>query len=193
MKKHIVLFNIIAPVYGLFFGLQKRRFSSFVKRLDEKCECHTILDVGFGTGALLRTLHESGKDVHGIDGADKMLKIAQKKNPEIADNLKRADISRGLPFKDDSFDCVISSYLLHGLKPAERKIYYEESKRVSKGTVVLYEHTDNPNILVKIAEIFEGGEYFRFRKVKNQEFKEHFSDVKTMKLSKNVMVYILYA
>jgi len=191
MNKHIRLFDRIAYIYKFFFGYQTRRFEKFVKVLNEECKCHKILDVGFGTGALLNALHKQGKDVYGVDGSEKMVKIASKKVPDIRENLQQQDITEGLPYEDNTFDCVISSYVVHGLNVKQRKIYYNEAKRVATQKVILYEHSKKPNILVKIAEFLEGGEYFRFRKIVDKELDNHFDKVKKIKFSKNVTVYLL--
>jgi len=70
------LFNSIAPIYGLFYERQKKRFFEVIegvnKELDLK-EFKTILDVGCGTGALCSVLNEKGLKVTGIDPAEKMI------------------------------------------------------------------------------------------------------------------------
>ncbi len=191
MNKHIRLFNVIAPVYAWFFKGQRRRYRDFIKRLGNHCECQSILDVGFGTGALMRELYDAGKEVHGVDGAPRMVRTAKRKVPQIAENLHQGDLNEGLAYEEGAFDCVVSSYVVHGLPSAMRKRYYAEAKRVSKGCVIFYEHSDSPSVLIKIAEFFEGGEFFRFRKKHQRELREHFTDVKTLKMSKSVVVHIL--
>jgi len=68
------LFNSIAPIYGLFYERQKKRFFEVIegvnKELDLK-EFKTILDVGCGTGALCSILNKKGLKVTSIDPAEK--------------------------------------------------------------------------------------------------------------------------
>lgn len=88
-----------------------------------------ILDVGCGN---CRNLIPFKKfDCYGIDFSENMIKEAKKyiSKKNIKVSLKKADISK-LPFKDKSFDYVISFASLHHLKNPEDGI--KEIYRVLK-------------------------------------------------------------
>lgn len=71
-----------------------------------------VLDVGCGTGNVALTARQSGADVVGVDIAPRMLDLAQ----ESAALAGYDDIdwtvgdAERLPFSDDSFDSVLSSF-----------------------------------------------------------------------------------
>jgi 2-polyprenyl-3-methyl-5-hydroxy-6-metoxy-1,4-benzoquinol methylase len=80
-RKHTV-FDLIAPVYGLFFNYQKNRYRVILQRMSADMLLSArmkVLDVGCGTGALCSVFHERGYDVTGIDPSQNMLDIASKK------------------------------------------------------------------------------------------------------------------
>lgn len=67
-----------------------------------------ILDAGCGTGKLASFWLNEGYDVLGIDISDGALAITNKKGVKAI----KADIVKGLPFEDNSFDLVYSDGLL---------------------------------------------------------------------------------
>jgi ubiquinone/menaquinone biosynthesis C-methylase UbiE len=71
-----------------------------------------ILDVGCGTGRLLRELQiaETGVEGWGVDVSEEMLRIAADHSTES--RHIRADVHR-LPFRAGSFDAVVTSSSLH--------------------------------------------------------------------------------
>jgi len=86
-----------------------------------------ILEAGCGTGRFLEFLENKGyKNLHGIDQAEEMLKIASKKSHAM---LERGDIYH-LPFKKNSFDAVYSVRVLFHLEKPEKAI--NEMLRVGK-------------------------------------------------------------
>lgn len=79
-----------------------------------------ILDIGFGTGVLLKKLYDDGCSVSGIDFSPEMIKIAQRKMPKA--RLMEYDFSKGLPpeLKDEKFDFIICTYAIHHLTDDEK-------------------------------------------------------------------------
>jgi ubiquinone/menaquinone biosynthesis C-methylase UbiE len=72
------------------------------------------LDLGCGTGLLTQELQSLGvRSVVGIDQSEEMIRIAKKDNPDLTFSVGPSD---RLPFKDQSFDLVASSLMLHYLK-----------------------------------------------------------------------------
>src|SRR5437016_11710330 len=67
-----------------------------------------IIDVGCGTGAILKRLGNSEKNV-GIDLAPEAISFCQQRG---LNNVRQGDIS-ALPFADNSFDALICSSVLY--------------------------------------------------------------------------------
>src|SRR4030067_2596556 len=102
-----------------------------------------VLDVGCGTGVLTRRAAEavglSGKAV-GIDTAPKMIAMARKNASAERSNAEfRIAVIEDLPFEDNSFDCVLSSLMLHHLPPDLKLLGLGQVKRVLRtgGRLVL--------------------------------------------------------
>jgi len=102
-----------------------------------------VLDVGCGTGVLTRLAAEaagtSGKAI-GIDPAPKMILRARKNASAQRSGAEfRLSVIEDLPFEDNSFDCVLSSLMLHHLPPDLKLLGLGEVKRVLRpgGRLVL--------------------------------------------------------
>ncbi len=164
-KKGSVLFNVIAPFYGLFYQSQKRNFKKIIRNVQGEFDLlkfETIIDIGCGTGALCSVLKEKKMTVTGIDAAEKMLKIARNKPENKGINFIRANILEPLPFDDNSFEIAISSYVAHGLEEDQRRQMYAEMSRVAKKWVIIYDYNDKRFIGTSLIEWLEGGDYFHF-------------------------------
>ena len=66
-----------------------------------------ILDVGCGSGTLAKFWKEQGYDVTGLDISDGSLGITSRKGVRCV----KGDITKGLPFDDNTFDLVYSDGL----------------------------------------------------------------------------------
>ena len=91
-----------------------------------------ILDAGCGTGKLASFWAEEGYDIVGIDISEEALAITRKKGVKT----KKADILKGLPFKDGEFDLVYSDGLLEHFTDPEEIL--TELFRVSKKHVLTF-------------------------------------------------------
>lgn len=181
-KNSHFLFNLVAPIYGMFYALQKKRFATVIEDVKKELDLssfQTIIDVGCGTGALCSALNEKGLTVTGIDAAEQMLKVAINKPENTGIRFIQADVLEGLPFDDKNFDVAIASYVAHGLKLEERKRMYAEMCRVAKNWAVIYDYNDKRSLLTTIVEWLEGGDYFRFIRNAEQEMKDCISEMKT--------------
>jgi ubiquinone/menaquinone biosynthesis C-methylase UbiE len=199
-KNSIVLFNAIAPIYGLFYDFQKRYYLKIIEKASKELDLtlfDTILDVGCGTGALCSVFNEKGLSVTGIDPAERMLNIAKRQPENKKIKFLQANVLEQLPFKDKSFDISIASYVAHGMQKDERKKLYSEMCRLTKNKVIIYDYNQNRALLVSIIEWLEGGDYFRFIKeaeneMKNclYEMKECFSEVKVIDVDTRASWYL---
>jgi len=96
---------------------------------------HHVLDIGCGTGTLLVKLKRQypSAQVVGIDPDPKVLRRARTKATRAAVSVQLdAGFADQLPYKDDSFDRVFSSFMFHHLEEQERENMLREVLRVLK-------------------------------------------------------------
>jgi SAM-dependent methyltransferase len=107
MKKeeYKVMFNI-EDTYWWYVGLRELALT-FVDRINKNRDDSRMLDAGCGTGKIL----EDGRsyNIYGMDYSDEAIKFCKLRG---LDNLIRGSISN-LPFKNGSFDIVISLDVLY--------------------------------------------------------------------------------
>jgi len=144
-KKNWIKFNAyVLARYQIELNILKNMFQ-LVKLKSQKIK---ILDIGCGEGVILylidNDLKEKNIELFGIDSSTLALDVAKRKIPKGI--FKKTDVYN-LPFKDDSFDIILSSDVIeHVLEP---KKMLSEIKRVGKnrsfviiGTPIRY--TENP-------------------------------------------------
>ena len=193
VKKLSGVFDWIAPIYGLFYRYQTRHYKEIQDRALSELNFTTyknIIDIGCGTGALCSVLNQNGLKVTGIDSAQRMLRIAVKKQDNKAIEFIQASVLERLPFEDKSFDISVASYVAHGLKGYERKIMYDEMSRITRHLVIIYDYNKKRSILINIIEWLEGGDYFNFIKKTEDEMKEAFADVRIINVGLRTACYI---
>lgn len=176
-KRSTRLFDRLAPFYDQFYGCQKRGFTLVLDSLYRELDlhrCESIIDVGCGTGALCSLLQQRGLTVTGVDQSEKMLSRARAKPENNSIQFLRANVLEGLPFKDKHFDLSVASYVAHGLPAPERKMLYKEMSRVSRHLVIIYDYNRNRSIITDLLEWLEGGDYFNFIRVAEEELRECF-------------------
>lgn len=181
-KEHHLLFNLIAPIYGLFYKSQKSNYKKILAKMQDHfnwSDFDTILDVGCGTGALCSALDDAGMRVTGIDPAEKMLAIGKDKKENAGIDFRCENVLEGLSFDSDSFDLSICSYVAHGLSPEKRKRMYAEMNRVTKSYVIIHDYNDKRSPLTTFVEWMEGGDYFYFIKEAETEMKNCINEMKT--------------
>ena len=114
----------------------------FVRRdyLDTKIACAvkkiliennltSVLDVGCGTGKLVKFLNDNGFQAKGCDPNPEALKVAAKFNQK--GSIVNANVTK-LPFKKASFGLVCCVSVIEHLTKREAKIFLNEAKRVLK-------------------------------------------------------------
>ena len=81
-KRHIRLFDWIAPVYSWFFTYQVGQFQQMIAENPDIVPPapSRILDIGCGTGALVFVLSEQDHEVTGLDASRRMIAIARRLN-----------------------------------------------------------------------------------------------------------------
>jgi ubiquinone/menaquinone biosynthesis C-methylase UbiE len=149
-----------------------------------------VLDIGCGTGALDFCLNEMGYRVTGIDASPKMIEMAKKNNRANKINFLVADALKGLPYKDKSFDLVISSYVAHGLKKASRPRFFIEARRLATTQLIFQDYNKKRKLLSDLVEWLEGGNYFDFIHNAEEEMKGIFSSVDMRSFAAQIAWYI---
>jgi ubiquinone/menaquinone biosynthesis C-methylase UbiE len=98
-----------ASSQSYFFDRVQRRVLNLAK---EKCNPEVILDVGCGTGRLLRKAKQQWPKAHliGVDAADKMIQQATQLFPEAEFHVAMAE---ALPLLDASVDLALSTLSFH--------------------------------------------------------------------------------
>lgn len=114
------------PIIRHFF---LRRLTLALDFLDGR-HFDSLLEIGFGSGVLLpelseRSTHLFGMDLHGQIGKVKEMLKAE----GVVTNLSRGDILY-LPYKNESFDCVISIATLEHIR--QLRLAISEIKRILK-------------------------------------------------------------
>ena len=98
-----------------------------------------VLEVGFGAGVTFQNLHESYKEIYGLDlNASVEEVMALFKTRQIETNLQNGSVLC-MPYADDFFDTVLLISILEHLKPAQQVQAFREVRRVLKpGSQAIY-------------------------------------------------------
>lgn len=133
-------------------------------RLDSLEGSLRVLDSGCGEGYVSRELVRRGHKVIGIDLSEYIIKAA--KEAAIGnDNYLRSDVCQ-MPLRDESFDCVVSNFLLVELEKPES--FIKEVKRVLKPNGRFMFQTLHPSLFISKTGQSEGRtvpDYFRSTKI----------------------------
>lgn len=146
--------NIIIYEVGFLQGMKSKNYDSTVRiysykeqiRILESLAVNSILEIGIGTKYVYNNLCEQGKDIIGYD-------IDRNYDPDILGDI------RSLPFKEESFECVICSHVIEHL-PLEDVLsrILPELIRVTSKYIVL--STPNYPLSVKIFKKIVKGNYW---------------------------------
>ncbi|HEY0948260.1 MAG TPA: class I SAM-dependent methyltransferase [Candidatus Paceibacterota bacterium] len=102
----------------------------------------TILDVGCGSGRLVRLLQQKGAIASGIDLSDGMASRGRAAGVPITTGSML-----DLPYEDESFDAVVSYHSFNYVPfPYQRRAIEEQSRVLKRGGTLLLSlfHTDTP-------------------------------------------------
>ena len=128
------VYDLLAPLMTL--GLERRYHRIVIQQLalrgDEK-----ILDLGCGTGTLTRDIAAALTDKKkscctGLDAAEKMIEIAQRKAADIPNIRFESAIAEKLPHPDSTFDSAVSTFFFHHINFELKKKVLAETARVLK-------------------------------------------------------------
>jgi ubiquinone/menaquinone biosynthesis C-methylase UbiE len=96
---------------------------------------HKVLEIGCGTGSLVTAVKRSKPEaeVTGLDPDAKALERAKRKARRNAMTIHfDQGFSDQLPYPDQSFDRVLSSFMFHHLNDGEKEKTLQEVRRVLK-------------------------------------------------------------
>ena len=133
-------------------------------RLESLKDGQEILDCGCGEGYVSRWLTQKGHKVVGIDESKFILKAAKEAAVGI-DDYVRGDAYQ-MPFRDGSFDCAVSNFLLVELEKPED--FIKEVKRILKPKGRFIFQTLHPSLFISKTGQSEGRtvpDYFKSSRI----------------------------
>lgn len=115
-----------------------------------------VLDVGCGTGRLVKFLNENGFDAKGCDNQEEAVKYA--KRVSTPTKIKKGSATK-VPFKTNTFDLVTAISVIEHLKEKQFIKFLKETKRVLRrgGFVFLV----TPNYATPF-RLLQGGRWFGY-------------------------------
>jgi len=124
---------------GIVFKEPREEIQALIKLL-KKEKAKKILDLGCGTGRHTVLLARKGFDVYATDISETGLKMTRKqlKESELKANVKIASCYKKFPFKDNFFDAVISTQVIHHNYHEKIKFCISEIERVLKPRGILF-------------------------------------------------------
>ncbi len=121
---------------------------NFIKSLDRAVQFRRALDFGCGIGRLSQSLAHYFEEVHGIDIAPSMIRLARKYNRYSDKCIYHLNEKDNLSvFSNNSFDFIYSNITLHHMEPKYIKKYLREFVRVLeyKGLLVFHLLGEKPS------------------------------------------------
>lgn len=126
-----------------------------IKILMNKYAFKKILDVGCGTGNLVKFLLKNNFDAYGIDLSSEAVKFARKISKK---RFIKANATK-LPFKKNCFDLIVAKSLVEHLTKSEAKLFISEAKRILASGGMLLLVTPNFNSPLRLVQ---GRNWFGF-------------------------------
>jgi demethylmenaquinone methyltransferase/2-methoxy-6-polyprenyl-1,4-benzoquinol methylase len=121
-------YDLTAHMYDQRYEeIQRRKYAAVLASIPR---ARRILDLGCGTGILLKMLSKRCEVVVGVDASAGMLKLARRH----ATTLVQADADH-LPFADGAFDAAVSVTLLQNM-PDPSATMRELARVVSSGGII---------------------------------------------------------
>lgn len=151
-------YNWIAPIYDIFALLMVSKARKKALEMVNIQDGERVLEVAIGTGLNLVEIIKRNPNgwVEGIDISPKMLEKARQRLLKAGSRNFRLHLCdcRNLPFENNSFDVVISQYLLDILPVEDFIPTLNEFKRVLRdgGRLILVNMTKGEKFINKIYE-----------------------------------------
>lgn len=148
-------YHFLTPIYDVFIKLvvPEKKVKKRTIELADLQAIDNVLDFGCGTGTLLKLLKKKHSDVNstGIDIDPRMLKVAEEKLRGIS-NVQLIEFKgHTMPFADNSFTAVVSTWVFHHLTNEQKSRAFSEIYRVLEpnGKLVIADWGKPQNFLMK--------------------------------------------
>ena len=182
MDKRDFKFDKRADKYDDHFeGKLSRKFYELLYRYTDLSEGSKVLDVGCGTGTILKTFSEFEKiEGHGIDVEPNMLKVARQKCPDM--DIRECSCEN-TPYKDDYFDSLTACMAYHHFP--DKNAFEKEALRILKPGGKIY--IADPSFPLPIRKLLNflcrniNGEFFSSAEMKERFEKQGFKYIGTQK------------
>jgi ubiquinone/menaquinone biosynthesis C-methylase UbiE len=118
-----------------------------------------LLDIGCGTG---RTLHQVARThpqmrLHGCDLSPNYIRLARKRLEKVSELTLAVENGEHLPWADNTFDVVTSTYMFHELPRNARRNVVREMFRVCRpGGLCVIEDSAQASESPELAEVLLG-------------------------------------
>ncbi|MBU3129098.1 MerR family transcriptional regulator [Clostridium tagluense] len=113
-------------IYKNYEVILDRVFKKATYNIDKEVE---ILEIGVGTGNLANRFLSIGLHITGLDQSREMLNVAKEKFPKL--KLRLGEFLK-LPFENNTFDVIVSTYAFHHLNEEEKIVAIKEMLRILK-------------------------------------------------------------
>lgn len=136
-------YHFLTPLYDRFIRLTMPE-QKVKKRLIQQADIQqgeTLLDFGCGTATLTLLAEDLHPDcvLVGVDVDPQILAIAAQKVKRKTSSIQLKEFDgKNIPFPDDTFDKVLSSWVFHHLTTAQKSNAFREIYRVLKPTGELH-------------------------------------------------------
>ena len=159
-------FNRVVFVFPFIERSLFPEYRRALKKLDLDSN-FTVLDLATGTGILAGAFAERGHPATGLDIAEKMLKRARRKFPDV--EFKHFDLFELDRVETHSYDIVTMGYFLHGAPPAFRQLVLSRAARIARKYVLVFDYCCRGNWFVRFIEWIEGSHYNQFVETERKE------------------------
>ncbi|MCP9766427.1 methyltransferase domain-containing protein [Lacihabitans sp. LS3-19] len=150
-------YHFFTPIYDWFIGLTMPEVKVKTKAIEylEIKPFEKVLDFGCGTATALILAKNLVPDaeITGFDVDEKIMKIAQNKVDKSNQKINLVCLySNTLPFSDNYFDKIFSTWVFHHLNSEEKLQAFKELRRVLKpeGKMLIADWGAPQNFLMKI-------------------------------------------
>jgi ubiquinone/menaquinone biosynthesis C-methylase UbiE len=129
-------YHFLTPIYDVFIKwvVPEKKVKNRTVELAQLKSDDNVLDFGCGTGTLLQLLREKYPDAEcsGVDNDPRMLQVAEEKLWGIPKVQLVEYAGYSLPFTDNSFNAVVSTWVFHHLTNEQKTQAFTEIYRVLK-------------------------------------------------------------